>query len=124
MNYFEKTGHFKYDNLISDISDINVKGVLLAKGQGIIKRGTILGKGSDGKHYVMGNENEGITLNVDGILTDDADTTENDKIGMEYVSGIFNKAAVICGDGYTIDERELRKLNITFKTILKEEEVQ
>lgn len=114
MNLYEKQDELQYDNLIADNSyPILTRGIILAGGQGFLKRGTVVGKSGD-KGYITGstaesgNEGENVTVGVYGILADDADTgkgeTACDTAAVCYVSGVFNPERLAVDASITIKD--------------------
>lgn len=118
---FNETGSFTPDSLIvSNEFPILKEGIALAAGQGILKRGSLIGKISE-KGYLTGTEVETEKAGVIGILTDDIDTgtdnTGSNVVGTLYITGCFNEAALIKAEGATIDKTELKKLGIFLKSV-------
>lgn len=103
------------DNLInSNVPAADVFSVKLAAGQGVLARGTLLGRKADGSMVIMGTDGEGITANA--ILTDTVDTGADGTVtATAYRTGHFNRNKLIVKTGYTLkadDEEELRKCGI------------
>lgn len=122
---FKTTGEFTPDKLIADNAiPITTKGIRVASGQGILKRGTLLGE-ENGLYKMTGSktaddeEDAGKTVGCDCILTDDVDTSAGDIVAAAYVSGTFNRAAVITAEGTKVDtyETELRRLGIFLRDV-------
>lgn len=144
---FKTTGEFTPDKLIADNAiQITTKGIRVASGQGILKRGTLLGEenglykmtgsqavgsgenagsktvesGEDAEGKTAGSEEDaGKTVGCDCILTDDVDTSAGDVVAAAYVTGTFNRAAVITAEGTKVEtyETELRRLGIFLKGV-------
>lgn len=104
MLYNEKIGEMTADNLIAK-TDIptKVQSVTLAAGQGIIKRGTVVALAAD-EAKIMAS---GMTPH--GIICDDVDATEA-TVAEVYVTGCFNKAALIVADGYELTATDIAAL--------------
>lgn len=106
---------FVPDNLIVDGSvPILTKAVKLSAGQGILQRGTVLGKITvSGQYVVVNSANTDGSENADCILADDVDTTES-VVAVAYTSGHFNRKALVFGGSDTADTHEarLRELGI------------
>lgn len=124
MEYFKKESEFTPDKLFAGTQIPVLTGVAeVEKGQGVLKRGTLIGKGSDKKFYVLGSSVTSDSKTVDivpyGILTDDADTAEKNVNAEVYLSGLFNRSAVILAKGADISdyEYECRKLSIYFENV-------
>lgn len=108
----EVVGKVEYDNLFySNNVPAIANGVIVASGQGELKRGTLLAKTADNKMIVLGSA-EGT---ADCVLTDDIDATDADVETTAYIQGNFNINALIVADEYTITEADkdaLRTKNI------------
>ncbi len=104
--------------IVSTKVGLVVKGAKLAPKQGILKRGTLIGQAADNLFYVTGKDVSGTKTGVTGILTDDTDTGNSSAtesvIVNQYVTGEFNKDALIIDTSVDLDdyEVELRKLGI------------
>lgn len=120
---YSEIGTYEADNLIvgNEITPV-VKGIVLQKGQGILKRGTVLGEINSTKLCVPVDKTK-----TDGseipycILTDDVDTGDDtatsDYHTTGYFTGVFNRAKLIFGgdDTYLDHEKQLRDLGIFLK---------
>jgi len=111
-------GTAEYDNLFAGIEPAAlVRGGVIAKGasQVTYKRGTLLGK-ANGKLSLYAG-----TGTPDCVLTDDVTVgTAADENVTVYITGYFNKAKLIVGEGYTLTEAdadELRKKGILLGTV-------
>lgn len=119
MQMFKNEGTFTPDSLIvSPDFPILKDGIGLKAGQGVLKRGTVICKGTDGKGYIAGGTvtvttGEGDTattsemeLKAFGILTDNMDTGDatatDDVPAVVYTTGIFNRGVLIVADGAEI----------------------
>lgn len=130
-NMFKTTGTFVPDQLIVDNSiPITVKGIKVAKGEGVLRRGTLLGIANDGMYRrtdTAGSpsgeeeiaETASMVVGVDCILADDVDATLDTVVTTAYITGTFNRAAVILPEGKEVSayETELRKLGIFLRTV-------
>ncbi len=119
-NLYKTTGEFTPDKLIADNAiPTTAKGVKIASGQGNLKRGTLLGAAADGTYKVTGSADGDATIGSDCILTDDVNATDAAVVSTAYVSGTFNRDAIILAEGATIAtyETELRKLGIYLKAV-------
>ena len=131
-NLYKTTGEFRPDKLIADNKiPVTTKGVLVAAGQGLLKRGTVLGRSSSGEYKITGTgetsvEGEGTDaktatnmVGCDCILAEDVDTTDTEAVAAAYATGAFNRGVLILAEGAEIDsyETELRKLGIFLKTV-------
>ena len=103
--YNEVIGEFTPDKLIANFNfPILTQGIPLAAGQGVLKRGSVI---DDGGNLINAND-----ANPFGILCDDVDTTEA-TVAEVYVSGCFNKGALIVGDGYELNTANAVMLRAT-----------
>lgn len=130
MNLFEQTGTFKPDSLIAGNEFPAMKeGIGLKAGQGILKRGSLIMKGTDKAGYIAGAAAESAgEMAVFGILTDDTDTGSDasaDSIpAVCYQTGEMNRAAVIVtGEGATVEtyENDMKKVGIYLRNVQKYE---
>lgn len=124
MQMFKQVGEFIPDSLIaSNEFPILKEGIGLKAGQGVLKRGSLIMKGSDKAGYIAGTKatvttGEGesavtadMEMKVFGILTDDYDTGEDDTAdnipAVAYLTGGFNRGAVIVsGEDASVDAYE------------------
>nr|ELR5039315.1 head decoration protein [Providencia stuartii]ELR5082456.1 head decoration protein [Providencia stuartii] len=105
---------FNPDQLISGPLQVVTDTVTIAKA-GILKRGTILGKITASREYVLCKKDA-----TDGsekpcaILVDDINTTEDSVLGGVYLMGEFNHHKTTYDASWTISELtdELRKFSI------------
>ena len=114
---FQTTGTFTPDKLIADNAiPVMAKGIKVASGEGVLKRGTLMGLTADGMHKRTDSADG---IGADCILTDDVDATAEAVVTTAYVSGAFNRAAVILPEGKSIKthETDLRKLGIFLKAV-------
>ena len=118
MRADEKIGTFSYDGLIADTThSLDVKGVTVASGQGALARGTVLAINEAGKAEIMAD-----AMEADCILTDDVDATAADVYTTAYLSGKFNKDALIVKAGYTLkttDTDTLRTKGIFVESVME-----
>lgn len=137
MQMFKQVGKFAPDSLIaSNEFPILKEGIGLKAGQGILKRGSLIMKGTDKSGYFAGSivkvkNGEGesaseteMNLEVFGILTDDCDTGTDasaDNIpAVCYQTGEYNRAAVIVsGEDTTIEtyENDMKKVGIYLRNV-------
>jgi hypothetical protein len=116
---FREIGEFTPDKLIaSNKFPLTAKGITLAAGQGILKRGALLGQDGSGTYALL----DGTAITTpDCILTDTADTAAA-VITSGYITGIFNRDAVIEASSADITdigahENDLRKLGIFLRAV-------
>jgi hypothetical protein len=108
------------DNLIAGTEiPILVKEIKIAKGQGVLLRGTVVGIiSASGLAMPVDKTKSDGTQTAFGILTDTIDTAQTtDIVSTGYVSGLFNSAALIFGgtDTAVDHEAKLRELGIFLK---------
>lgn len=105
--FIEKIGEMVYDNLIADPTvKIITESATILSGAGALKRGTVLGIGTDGKLGVLGND--GLTAHA--ILCDDVDASGADVVAEVYLTGKFNANALIVKDSYTMTAEDIANL--------------
>jgi hypothetical protein len=110
-----------YDNLLAgDLDIVTEEPVIVAGGQGVIARGTALGKiTASGKMMILNSNNHDGSQTIYGILGANIDTTLGDTDSFVYLTGEFNQANVIFGgnDNYLTHKSTARTLGIFFKPI-------
>lgn len=117
---YSALGEYTPDNLIAGHEvPVIVKGITLAKNQGILTRGTVLGiiTASSLAKPVDSSKTDG-TETPYCILTDTIDTNgDADAKTTGYTSGLFNSKALVFGGADTVDKHELklRELGIFIK---------
>jgi len=122
-NLYSKMGEVQPDNLFADLTvPVLIKGITLAKGQGLLKRGTVLGiVTASGLAKVVDSSKTDGTEKANCILADDVDTGDgsasSDFPAQAYISGYFNRNALVFGGTDTADTHELylRELGIYLK---------
>ena len=137
MQMFGQIGEFKPDSLIvSPDFPILKEGIGLKAGQGVLKRGSLILKGTDKAGYIAGKtvtvktgEGEDATasnmeMKIFGILTDDVDTgteVSADNIpATVYQTGEFNRGAVIVfGENAAVEtyEDDMRRAGIFLRSV-------
>ncbi len=119
MEYFKQESEFIPDKLFAGSAVPVLKGFAeLESGQGIVERGALIGKSSDGRFYVMGSSESSDTVPY-GILADTVDTADEKVNTTVYLSGMFNRSAVFAAEEADISdyEYELRKLSIYLENV-------
>lgn len=117
---YKTIGEYTPDNLIAGQEvPILVKGIKLAKNQGVLVRGTVVGVAtSSGLAYPVDKSKADGSQVAKYILTDTINTNGDDDIATTgYQSGLFNKNALVFGgeDTATNHELKLRELGIFLK---------
>lgn len=117
-NLYETAGTFIPDNLFAGNSiPVITRGIILAKNQGVIKRGTVVGIiTASGLSVPVDKAKEDGSQIPFGITTDTIDTgiAETDIKSTAYVTGLFNSKALSFGPGNATTDHEgkLRELGI------------
>lgn len=117
---YKEIGEHTPDNLIAGHEfPIIVKGVTVAKNQGVLVRGTVVAIiTATGLAVSVDKSNADGSEVSFGILTDTIDTVqEEDIVATSYISGLFNGAALKFGGDDTVADHEnkLRELGIFIK---------
>jgi hypothetical protein len=123
MNLNGQIGESTVDNLFAGTAHpVDIKAVKLKGGQGVLLRGTVVGIIKETELAVPVNSaaTDGSEV-AEAILTDNVDTTDGDIVATAYVSGLFNRKALIFGgeDTASAHERTLRTLGIYLKDNLE-----
>lgn len=116
-----KTESTEYDNLFAGLNrdEIKTMPVVVASGQNL-ERGALV-KMVDGKVTAVDSTTTGEAPNevttfsdVFGIITDAVDASDGDADGVVYVTGDFNKDAIVLGEGLTADNfvKQCREVGI------------
>lgn len=121
QNLYENIGTYTPDKLIAGGEvPILTAGVVLKEGQGILKRGAVIGlETSSKKGVLVDNSKADGTEKPYGILTDDIDTT-TEVTTTVYISGMFNRKALVFGGDDKVEDHEakLRELGIFLKNMI------
>lgn len=105
-------GSTKADNLVAGTYPPLNATVFDLKESGIIERGTVLSRESNGKYAVLGT-GTGTAAAIVAETTDETDT-----IVTAYIGGLFYRNLLVVGDGYELteaDEHNLRLAGILLK---------
>jgi Bacteriophage lambda head decoration protein D len=119
---YEEFGIFKPDNLINGKFAQIRAFVPLAKDQGLLKRGTVLGKITDktdpqaGKYKKVSKSAKDGSKEPTCILADDIDTAKKFE-QVAFLTGEFNLNAIDCGD---LDKEDLKESLRKFAIFLSE----
>lgn len=90
-----QTQEFKEVLASTDLQAKLPGGVLLAQGQGIIEKGTVLGKvTASGKYVAYDSEATDGSQTAICILDNDADTTETDIGASAWIAGVFDESKI------------------------------
>lgn len=133
MKMFEQIGESTPDSLIASPDfPILTEGIGLKPGQGLLKRGSLILKGTDAAGYIAGSSAAGEGAQVSGILTDDTDTgdetsedvSEDNIPATVYQTGVFNRAAILLsGEDADISayEKEMKDVGIYLRNVQRYE---
>ncbi|WP_404427297.1 hypothetical protein LG296_01635 [Ureibacillus chungkukjangi] len=102
----ETVGTFEYENLIANSFPVQTGIIEVASGQGILSRGSVLGTNTEGSVILVGGA---VEAKAQFVVAEPVDTTE--ELGgtisvVVYVSGAFNRSALIIDGEGSIDEHE------------------
>lgn len=119
-NLISNLGTYTPDNLVAGHEiPVVVKGITLVKGQGVLARGTVLGKVTATNLYVtVDNAKSDGSQTALCILTDTVDTAGTADVKTTgYITGMFNSKALVFGGNDTAADHEmrLRELGIFLK---------
>lgn len=108
---FTATGEFTPDNLIAGHEvPILTEGITVAKEQGVLVRGTVIAivSATGLAVPVDSTKTDGSEVPF-GILTDDINTDQTeDVVTTAYISGLFNREALVLGGTDTVSKHENR----------------
>lgn len=92
------------DLLVNDYP-VQTRPITIASGQGVLKRGTVIGKiTASGKYAIsLGASGDG-SETPKAVLAVDVDATAADVATVEYASGAFDGSKLILGAGITLDD--------------------
>ena len=102
----------------TEVSALTTSVTLLAD-QGVLKKGSLLGKvTASGKYKLVSSASNDGSQVASYVLAEDVDTTGADTNAVAYKTGLFRAESLIVASGDTVDAHadELRDVNIYFKT--------
>ena len=106
------------DNLIAGTYPPAVAKIFDLREPGIIERGTVLGRDSNGKYFVLGatetpeGESEPVAISGTASVIVADTTEEEDTVVSAYVSGCFYRNLLTVADGYTLTEADENNLRL------------
>lgn len=101
-------GKCEYDNLIADTAHAVTGGtVVIAGGEGNLKKGSILGRNSSNKFEFLDSD---VTGNAEVILAEDCVGTSQDGVVPVYLTGDFLENELKKYEGYTLTEADRKSL--------------
>lgn len=92
-----------------------VNTITVASGEGVLERGTLLGRNSEDKFVMMTSLCAGASIEPEYVLAVDCDATSADVVADAYATGDFWESGLKAGDGYTVSEADrlsLKKVGI------------
>lgn len=108
---------FQHDGLITGAyPHITTQIVEVAAGEGVLPRGTVLGRVTGGKYRKVNSASTDGSEKAKAVLMNPVDASSNDVKALVFWSGCFNPKKLIFGGTDTADqhEDELRKVNIIY----------
>ncbi|WP_322957932.1 head decoration protein [Providencia huashanensis] len=96
-------GQFIPVNLFAGEMYRSTKGVNLLAGQ-VYPVGSVIALNADKKGVLA--DSSGDTLTFYGVLSEEVDATEEDKVSIVYLTGEFNRRALVFGGADTADQYE------------------
>lgn len=119
---FETLGTNAEDNLLAGNAHLLVgRKITIASGQGVLKRGTVLGKiTASGKYVKSLSASSDGSQTPDLILAEDVDATSADAQALAYARGDFAAQALTLGTAHTVASitEGLRAKGITLINII------
>lgn len=111
---------FNKDNIFaaSQVQPVVATAATVLSGEGVLKRGSVMGKVSlSGKLKLVNSSEDDGSQHPYGILADDVDATSADATGVIFLTGEFNSDALIFDgtDTASTHESEARKIGLFFK---------
>lgn len=94
------------DNLIAGLSDVIAVEVEIASGEGVLGRGSVLGKITVSGLYALVNSagsNDG-RRTAAAILAEDVDATDENVVTTAYIAGEFNENVLVFGGTDSADD--------------------
>ncbi len=98
MGFYESTASAP-DNLIAGYSDVIAIPITVASGEGVLGRGSVLGKITATGYYDLVNSagTDDGSRTAAAILAEDIDATDEDVVTTAYIAGEFNENALTFG---------------------------
>lgn len=106
MTLKHESHEFVADNLFAgtQVQPVVAGEIILAEGQGILTRGTVVGKNAAGQ-YEMVDTDASVPVAVDAVLAETTDTGDTDPVPAPgYFTGEFNERALVFGGTDGADE--------------------
>lgn len=122
MSLVKTTESFEPDNLFAGwVQPVNSGSETIASGQGVLVRGTVLGKITASKKLgkVDSTLSDGSEV-IYAILAEDVDATSADVVTPVYYTGEYNKNELVFGGSDTADTHatKAREIGIFFKDVV------
>lgn len=112
---------YRQDNLIAGDMQLVTQSIILKGDQGILQRGTVLGKDATGVYVVSKMTAQDSSKTALVVLADTHDTSSGDVYGAgAYFTGEFNAHRIIMDETWTLDKLRdaARPLAIFFKDVV------
>lgn len=110
-------GNFEFENLVASGFPTQTAIVKVASGQGILSRGSILGKAENNSIILVGGETTAVAQYILADVVDTTDAPSSTVSAVVYVSGAFNRNCLVVAKEGSVDEHEesLKKFGIYLK---------
>ncbi|WJZ69987.1 hypothetical protein PVP_XSN000008 [Vibrio phage PVP-XSN] len=122
MSLVKTTESFESDNLFAGwVQPVNSEPGTVASGQGVLVRGTVLGKlTASGKLAIVDSAQADGSQTIYAVLAEDVDATSADVDCPIYLTGEFNKNELVFGGSDTADTHatKAREIGIFFKDVV------
>lgn len=122
MSLVKTTESFEPDNLFAGwVQPVNSGSETIASGQGVLVRGTILGKlTASGKLAIVDSAQADGSQTIYAVLAEDVDATSEDVVTSVYYTGEYNKNELVFGGSDTADTHatKAREIGIFFKDVV------
>ncbi|CAI3953579.1 unnamed protein product [Commensalibacter communis] len=112
---------YRQDNLIAGDMQLVTQSIILKGNQGVLQRGTILGKDATGLYVIAKATAKDSSPTSLVVLADTHDTSLGDVSGAgAYFTGEFNASRIIMDESWTLDQLRdaARPLTIFFKDVV------
>ncbi len=122
MSLEKVTESCEYDNLFAGwVQPVNSDSMVIASGQGVLVRGTVLGKlTASGNGAIVDSSLTDGSETVYAVLAEDVDATSEDVEAPVYLTGEFNENELVFGGSDDADTHrtQSRNIGIFFKDVV------
>lgn len=122
MSLVKITESFEPDNLFSGwVQPVNSGSETIASGQGVLVRGTVLGKiTASSKCSIVDSAQTNGSQTIYAVLAEGVDATSADVVAPVYYTGEYNKNELVFGGTDTADNHatKAREIGIFFKDVV------